>query len=404
MPYCFKCGNQVADDAKFCFACGAKLEVPATPAAEEPAYIPPEEAPVSQEPVYQEPVQQEPVYQAPVYQEPAYQEPVYQEPVYQAPQPEVTVPPADAIPEQSAKTKLFRKKPISLGRRLLVILLCVLTFIFGTAALAAYCIQDVISVEVITTLMDEIDLTEVNANDLITNAKKGDSLTQWLHSEMKKQVPKLTNLSEDDVQTYLEKFIYPFVKEEAAEFVEVLLSGKGEAAITQEEIRELLQSSTDYLQEEHGVILTDKDIDKLVNWIVDSELEEKANTDYLEDEFSDALELVRFLDGSIVFIIFAVLTLILLVLMIVTNRGLIRNLNSLGIVSVSVGGVFGLAALADLVMPKLVLELCAENELVANLVGSVLERVYLPLAILAGVGIVLLAVSNLLQAIKVKAK
>lgn len=409
MPFCVSCGTKLSDDALFCFACGAKVAQAAAP-AEEPTYIPPVEEPTYippvEEPVYI-PAEETPVYQQPVYEEPVYQQPVYEEPVYEAPnyqQPEMTVPPVEAVPEKPRKEKLFKKKPITLGRRILVIFLCVLTFVFGTASLAAYCIQDVISTEVITTMVDQIDLSEIEVRDLINNASRGDSITEWIYGEMKARVPKLGKMTEENVQTYLEQFVYPFVKEEAVEFIEVLLTGKGEAAITADEVREVIEGSTDYLEEEFDIILTNQDIDKLVNWLVSSELEEKANTEYLEDEFSDELELVRFLDGSIVFIIFAVLTLIMLVLVILNNKSLIRNLNSVGIVTLSVGGVFGLAALADLAAPKLMLELCGENELVANLVGSVVERLYLPTAILAGVGILLLVISNALQAIKVKAK
>lgn len=405
MPFCVSCGTKLSDDARFCYACGTKVEFPT-----EPVVIPPAQAPVIQEiqkdpPVYIPPVE-EPFYET-LPEEPSYQEPVYEVPVSQAPayqQPEMAVPPAEAVPETPRKEKLFKKKPIPLGRRLLAIFLCILTFLFGTATLAAYCIQDVISAEVITALVDEIDMSEIEARDLITTAKKGDSLTQWVYEEMKARVPKLGMMTEENVQTYLETFIYPFVKEEAVEFIEVLLTGKGEAAITREEVRLVLESSTDYLEEKHSIYLSDQDITKMVNWLVASELEEKANTDYLEDEFSDALEVVRFLDGSIVTIVFAGLTLTMLVLLILTNKCLIRNLNSVGLVSLSLGGIFGLVALADLMMPKLMLQVCSDSELVANLVGSIVKQMHLPLAILAGTGIVLLAVSNGLQAIKVKAK
>ncbi|MBE6578853.1 MAG: zinc-ribbon domain-containing protein [Ruminococcaceae bacterium] len=55
--FCPKCGSQLEDDAKFCAACGEKLEAP-QPAAEEAAPV--EEAPVEETPVQEKaPVQEE---------------------------------------------------------------------------------------------------------------------------------------------------------------------------------------------------------------------------------------------------------------------------------------------------------------------------------------------------------
>lgn len=62
--FCTNCGQQVADGATFCTACGCKLG----------AYV--EQEPIPQAPVQQEPVQQIPVQQIPVQQIPVQQVPV----------------------------------------------------------------------------------------------------------------------------------------------------------------------------------------------------------------------------------------------------------------------------------------------------------------------------------------
>jgi len=71
--FCTKCGNNIADDARFCAKCGTPTNVGnQQPAPQQPVY---------QQPVYQQPAPQQPVYQQPVYQQPVYQQPVYQQPV-----------------------------------------------------------------------------------------------------------------------------------------------------------------------------------------------------------------------------------------------------------------------------------------------------------------------------------
>ena len=57
--FCKNCGKELANDAKFCDACGATM---AAPAVETPV----QQAPVQQVPVQQVPVQQVPVQQVPV--------------------------------------------------------------------------------------------------------------------------------------------------------------------------------------------------------------------------------------------------------------------------------------------------------------------------------------------------
>lgn len=99
MAFCPNCGNKLPDNAKFCASCGAKIAMPAAPAAEQSA----PEAPMQQE-NHQPPAQNtQPVqsYQQPVHNTPPvqnYQQPMQQAPVQSAP---------NAAPTKPANKKLI---------------------------------------------------------------------------------------------------------------------------------------------------------------------------------------------------------------------------------------------------------------------------------------------------------
>lgn len=440
MPFCVNCGNQLDDSARFCARCGAKVtpiapvaeapviiapsideptykpaavEEPAAPVYEAPVYEEPEEAtvyfppvtkaPVQQEPVYQEPAYQEPVYQEPVYQEPVHQEPVrqepvYQEPVYQAPAEPVYVPP---VPK-AEKVSLVQKKPLGIFKKILVVFLCLLAFVFASATVVSFCARSTITGENIADLIDLVDLSDMKAETIIGDAKRSDSMAEWLRDQLLQRSGIWEAMSVDELETYLETFIIPFAKEEVSEFAEVLLTGKGKASITIEEVRELIEGSADYLEKEHGILLTDRDVDDLVKWIDGFGISEKASTKYLEKEFGDILDIARLVLSWAAVAVFGALTLLMLVLILITNKSLIRNLNSTGIVAVLVGTLFGVAALVNLLLPDVLLELCGGIDLLASMAGMLISSGYIVYAVIFGTGVVLLLVSKLLQVIKVK--
>lgn len=127
MAFCPNCGNKLPDNAKFCASCGAKITMPAAPAAEQPA----PEAPTQQEKPQQPAQNTQPVqnYRQPVQNTPPvqnYQQPVQQAPVQTAP---------NTAPAKPANKKLI---PIIggcvLAAVLIVVLICTLGGKSGDAA------------------------------------------------------------------------------------------------------------------------------------------------------------------------------------------------------------------------------------------------------------------------------
>ncbi len=397
MSFCSHCGNPLPDSAKFCAACGTRVAPPApeyqAPPVEEPVYIPPVAEPEVAE--YQEPVYQEPVYQEPVYQEPVYQEPAYQEPAYQPPVP---------APEKPKKIQKFQKKPRGVLKTLLVIFLCVLTFIFATATVISLCIRSTVTAENVVELIRSVELDEIEADTIISDKGTKGSITEWLREELVKRGADWATMSTKDVEVYLETFIVPFAEEKAGEFAEVLLTGKGKASITTEDIRELLMDSADYLEEEHGIVLTDEMVDNLVDWVDSFGISEYASTKYLEKEYGDVLDVARMCLSWVAVAVFGLLTLVFLVLIWVVNKCWIRNLNVTGILATAVGGMFSACVGLNLVAPGLLLTICGGETIVYSLICMVMNSGTVMVLSVFGAGVALLLVKALVCSIKVTQK
>lgn len=419
MRFCIQCGNQLSDDARFCARCGTRVEpvapVMTEPVAEEPVYTPPVAEPVVEyaAPVYQPPVQEEPVYQNSLCEEPVPQteppvqesvwEPTPQEPevpVYADPVEPVYVPPV-AAPEKVEKKPLIQKKPLGIGKKILVVFLCVLAFIFGTATVMALCIRSTVTADNVAEFIGNVELSEVEATVIIADAEKEATLADWLIEQLEKRGIDCSALDTSDVEDFLEACIIPFVQDEAQEFASALLTGKGKASITLDEIREVVEDSRSYLFRKHGVVMTDENVGSLVRWIDSFGVTEMANTRYLEKEYGETLDTVRLVLSWAAVAVFGALTLVFLVLIWITNKSLIRNLNSTGIVATAIGGMFAVFTVINLVFPGLLLTICGSIDLVYSLVSMVITSGTTVILSTLGAGVLLLVVSRLLQ-IKVR--
>ena len=457
MAFCIQCGNPLSADARFCAHCGTRVEpitqpapVQTTPIVQ-PVYSPvasrkPDSAPaepvftpeVPVEPVYSAPVEPvfapevpaEPVftpevpaesaYCAPVVQsEPVYAPPVQEEPVQEAPQeepvwqpaPEETiyegpvyadpVEPQYVPPVKVERKPLISKKPLSIGKKILVIFLSILAFIFGTATVMALCLRATLTADNVAQFISDLDISKVKASTFILDAEENDSVSEWLIVQLEKKGVDCSVLTNDDVDEFLEACIIPFVEDEVQEFASALLTGKGKASVTMDEIRELVNDSRNYLFKEYGVIITDESADMLVTWIDGFGVTEMANTKYLEKEYGDALDTARMVLSWAAVAVFGFLTFLMLLFIWLTNKSLIRNLNSTGTIAALVGGMFTVFTVIKLVFPSLLLTICGNIDLLHAAVSMVITSGTTVILATFGAGVALLLLSRLLQ-IKVR--
>lgn len=390
MPFCPNCGGQISEDAKFCASCGTKI---APPAVEEPVY-----APVVEEPVY-----------APVEEEPVYIPENQAAPIYVAPVETVEEPPVveRAKPE---KVSLITKKPLGIGKKILVGFLWILAFVFGLATIATFCVRSAVNEDTIAMILEEVDLSEIAATALISNADEDDTIVDWLREELIARDPNWERLSTKDLEDFINTQIKPFLAEKAGEFLEVILTGKGEASIDKKDIRKLVENSVDFIEEEYGVTVTDAMADDLVEYIdsftgEDGEsFSEVASTEYLKEQYPNIMENIPVVASVLPMVIFGALTVIFLVLILVVNKSLIRNLNSVGSLATVLGAVYSIAMGAVLLVPDLLADLYGELEFIGTIVEQVASTCLMIALPLLGGGVLVLLISKLLQSIKVTKK
>ena len=420
MAFCINCGNPLSEDARFCAHCGTRVE-PAvqtepTPVAEEPAVQPvyspvavaepvsaptepvfvPEQQP---EPEYAPPVQEAPVQEAPQAEpvwQPEPQQPVYEGPIYADP-----VEPEYVPPVKTERKPLIAKKPLGLGKKILVVFLSLLAFIFGVATVVALCLRFTLTADNVAAFIENVDVSQMEATTIITNAEQDTTLADWLIDQLEKKGIDCSVLNDNDVEDFLDACIRPFVRDEAQEFAAALLTGEGKASVTMEEIRDLVDDSREYLYEEHGVVITDENADTLVTWIDGFGVTEKANTRYLEKEYGDALDTARMVLSWAAVAVFGFLTFLMLLFIWLTNKSLIRNLNTTGTVATLVGGIFAVSTVIQLLFPGLLMTICGNIDLIYAAVNLVITSGTLVFLSTLGGGIFLLLLSRLLQ-IKVR--
>ena len=416
MAFCIQCGNSLSEDARFCARCGTRVEPIAQPepipvaqepaaqqvyspvAVEEPVYAPAEPVftpEVQPEPVYEPPVQEEPLPEAPVWQ-PEPQQIVYESPVYADP-----VEPEYVPPVKVERKPLIAKKPLGLGKKILVVFLSLLAFAFGVATVTALCLRFTLTADNVAAFIENVDVSQMEATTIITNANEETTLSDWLVQQLEKKGIDCSALTDNDVEDFLDACVRPFVRDEAQEFAAALLTGKGKAAVTMEEIRDLVEDSRVYLYEEHGVVVTDESAEALVNWIDAFGVTEKANTRYLEKEYGDILDTARMVLSWAVVAVFGFLTFLMLLFIWLTNKSLIRNLNTTGTIATLVGGIFAVFTLIQLILPDLLLTICGNIDLIYAAVNLVITSGTMIFLATLGGGIFLLLLSRLLQ-IKVR--
>ena len=441
MAFCIQCGNPLGADARFCARCGARVEpispVVPTPVEEapsvqpvyspvasaapvsapaEPVFVPEEPVSVSQEPVSvsEEPAftpesQFEPVYAPAVQEEPVREVPqsqpvwqaepvqtIYEGPVYADPPEPAYVPPVKA-----ERKPLVAKKPLSIGKKILVVFLSIFAFIFGTATVMALCLRFTLTADNVAAFIGNVNLSEVKASTVFTDAEEDDSLSEWAISLLEEQGVDCSILSDKDVDKFLETCILPFIEDEAKEFASALLTGKGKASLTTKEIRELVDDCREYLWEEHKVYVTVEAEDAVVEWIESYGVTEMANTKYLEKEYGDILDTARMVLSWAAVAVFGFLTFLMLLFIWLTNKSIIRNLNTTGTVATVIGAMFAVFTLIQLALPDLLLTICGNIDLLYSAVSLVITSGTVVILSTLGAGIFLLLLSRLLQ-IKVR--
>lgn len=449
MPFCVNCGNKVQDTDKFCSRCGEKVlfpegndctaprsispqaapsirepELPVTvienqmlqeadisgfpdPSPEQP-FRPEEEAPVQPEPEASAQSPEEFRVSSPYArpqtcgdippQEPRYVPPVSPVPVYD-PSAEEAVP----MPP-SVKVPLFRKKPLTIGRRLLAGLLCILLTLFSFSGLVLGIARTATSPEGLEKLVEDLELSDIAAYPFILDSRPGESLTRWLQDALAEMNSDWSNLSHREFEKYLDEEIKPFISEKLGEFARCFHSGSHTASITEKEMIRMLEKSGDFLEEKYGLQISQGQWQQIADWIGTFGLYELADMEVLTEIFGGWVTLARFVDSWVAVGLLGILSLLCIFLLARTTRSSIRTLGNAGTALTLAGLIPGAAWVLATLSPRGWNELLGQIELLSAVSDAVLDLGRMGILTVFGSGVLLLVIRWVLLAVRVNRK
>lgn len=450
MPFCVNCGNQVQNTDKFCSRCGEKVLLPEGNDCAAPRNVSPQAASSTQESALSVAVienqmledadisgfpdlsaeqqfrpadvetsaQPEPEasaqppedfrnfspYARPQaggdvpLQEPRYVPPVSPVPVYDpAAEEAVPLPP-------SVKVPLFPKKPLTIGRRLLAGLLCILLTLFSFSGLILGIARTATSPEGLEKMVENLELSDIAAYPFILDAQPGESLTHWLQDALAEKNDVWASLSHREFEKYLGEEIKPFISDKLGEFARCFHSGNGTASVTEKEMTRMLEKSGDYLEEKYGLQISQQHWQQIANWIGTFGLYELADMELLTGFFGGWITLARFADSWVAVGLLGILSLLCIFLLAKTTHSSIRTLGNTGTALTLAGLIPGAALALATLSPQIWNDLLGQIELLSAVSGSVLNLGRMGILTVFGGGILLLVIRWVLLAVRVKRK
>lgn len=332
--------------------------------------------------------------------EPSYVPPVSNNSVYDTP---LFDSESESQSGKAAKVPLFPKKPLSIPRRLLAGLLCILLFVFSLVAAVLGIVRMATTEEAVSHIVDDIPLSSIPADVLIANAPKNKDLVEWLYGRLCDQYTDWESISEDELEEYLDAEIKPFVAEKLSQFLDDLYSNNRDASVTKKEIKKLLISSSDFLYTEFDFYLPETQCEKLSEWIDGFGMSEMADMDYLEDEYGTILTWAYWLTSWYAIALFGILALLMVFLLARTTRSTVRTMGSAGGTLTVLGSILGLVTVVSL-LPDFWQVLCGGMVIISVPTAGILaESCMVTLSVLGG-GVITLLIRKLLMCIKVRQK
>ncbi len=332
-------------------------------------------------------------------QEPAYVPPVRNnDPVYYAPTPAPEAPPAPQ------KVLLFPKKPLSIPRRLLAGLLCVLLLLTSLSATVLGIVRMATTGEALEDIIEGISLSEIPASTIIGDADEDVTMTQWLREELVKLDPAWEDLSEDDLEQFLTDQVKPFIAEAAQDFFGDIYSDRHSASVTRKDVKKLLMDSASYLDSEFSFTLYESQCDEIVTWLTGFGLFGIADMEYLHGEFPGILTAIYWGTSYYAIALLGILALLMIFLLAKTTRSTIRTMGSAGSMLTLAGAVPGVATFLAVLLPQVWTSICGGQPLVSILTAGLLAAGYIITLAVLGAGVLTLVVRRLLLCIRVKQK
>ena len=381
MKVCPNCGASFDDMHKFCSNCGTLLNA----VSEEKPAVP--ETPA------------EPETPAPAVEEPA---PAAEEaaPVAQEPVPETPAEPEKKAAEETKKQP--EKKKVGVGRRILAVLLCLLLFVFLTTGTLGYAVRRATTEQGLSAILEDVNIAGMQAAPFFDDVTEELTLSELLSEDLsgvglkigESSVAKILNSS--GMKNYLSG--------QLALLCADIYRGRTNYEFDPDTLRvELQEGKTARVLQKEKVELTAAEADKVVDLLTGYGIVDALSRDTIKDDMPAVNRAMNIGLSWVLIIALLVLSLAMIVLIFIVNRGRIGlSFGDIGGTALAVGLILTLAAGLAKILPSLWRKICGGQELAAALSGGVLTHNILISLIILGVGLVLAVLGKLIRGKKHK--
>lgn len=381
MKVCPNCGASFDDMHKFCSNCGTLLNA----VSEEKPAVP--ETPA------------EPETPAPAVEEPA---PAAEEaaPVAQEPVPETPAEPEKKAAEETKKQP--EKKKVGVGRRILAVLLCLLLFVFLTTGTLGYAVRRATTEQGLSAILEDVNIAGMQAAPFFDDVTEELTLSELLSEDLagvglkigESSVAKILNSS--GMKNYLSG--------QLALLCADIYRGRTNYEFDPDTLRvELQEGKTARVLQKEKVELTAAEADKVVDLLTGYGIVDSLSRDTIKDDMPAVNRAMNIGLSWVLIIALLVLSLAMIVLIFIVNRGRIGlSFGDIGGTALAVGLILTLAAGLAKILPSLWQKICGGQELAAAMSGGVLTNNILISLIILGVGLVLAVLGKLIRGRKHK--
>lgn len=381
MKVCPNCGASFDDMHKFCSNCGTLLNA----VSEEKPAVP--ETPA------------EPETPAPAVEEPA---PAAEEaaPVAQEPVPETPAEPEKKAAEETKKQP--EKKKVGVGRRILAVLLCLLLFVFLTTGTLGYAVRRATTEQGLSAILEDVNIAGMQAAPFFDDVTEELTLSELLSEDLsgvglkigESSVAKILNSS--GMKNYLSG--------QLALLCADIYRGRTNYEFDPDTLRvELQEGKTARVLQKEKVELTAAEADKVVDLLTGYGIVDALSRDTIKDDMPAVNRAMNIGLSWVLIIALLVLSLAMIVLIFIVNRGRIGlSFGDIGGTALAVGLILTLAAGLAKILPGLWQKICGGQELAAAMSGGVLTHNILISLIILGVGLVLAVLGKLIRGKKHK--
>ena len=381
MKVCPNCGASFDDMHKFCSNCGTLLNA----VSEEKPAVP--ETPA------------EPETPAPAVEEPA---PAAEQavPVAQEPVPETPAEPEKKAAEETKKQP--EKKKVGVGRRILAVLLCLLLFVFLTTGTLGYAVRRATTEQGLSAILEDVNIAGMQAAPFFDDVTEELTLSELLSEDLsgvglkigESSVAKILNSS--GMKNYLSG--------QLALLCADIYRGRTNYEFDPDTLRvELQEGKTARVLQKEKVELTAEEADKVVDLLTGYGIVDALSRDTIKDDMPAVNRAMNIGLSWVLIIALLVLSLAMIVLIFIVNRGRIGlSFGDIGGTALAVGLILTLAAGLAKILPSLWQKICGGQELAAAVSGGVLTHNILISLIILGVGLVLAVLGKLIRGKKHK--